>query len=71
MNGERVWLADPPGGPPPPGDFDWIYEGCGETKVCFGVPQNCVNTRNCDLFGGVTHSNNNFDFELLSFRKWN
>jgi hypothetical protein len=54
---------------PPPNDLEWIYEGCGESKVCYGVPANCVTSRTCDLFGAVTHDNGNFDFELLSMRK--
>lgn len=53
----------------PPNDFDWLYEGCGDTKVCFGIPNNCIETRDCNLFGGVIHNEGEFDFELLSLGK--
>lgn len=51
-------------------DFDWLYEGCNESKVCHGLPLGCINTRNCDLFGAVTHDNGIFEFEMLSIGKF-
>ena len=27
--------------------FDDAYEGCGKTKGCFGLPSNCIDSRNC------------------------
>lgn len=51
-------------------DFDWLYEGCNESKVCHGLPFGCIDARNCDLFGAVTHDNGNFEFELLSIGKF-
>jgi hypothetical protein len=67
---DRYWLGDPPSTTlPPPEDIDWIYDGCGDTKVCFGVPDNCVEQRNCLLFGGVTDNFGNFEFELLGTSK--
>lgn len=70
VTSDRYWLVDPPQiTPPPPGDFDWIYDGCNNTKVCYGLPDNCVEQRNCNIFGGVTYNNGEFDFELLSNRE--
>jgi hypothetical protein len=67
---DQYWLGDPPSTTlPPPEDLDWIYDGCGDTKVCFGVPDNCVEQRNCSLFGGVTDNFGNFEFELLGTSK--
>jgi hypothetical protein len=54
---ERLWLSKS------------IYDGCGSSKVCFGIPNGCVNERSCGLFGAVIYENGNFDFELLSMRK--
>lgn len=52
-----------------PGGVDEIYEGCGDIKLCYGIPEGCVNMRNCDLFGAVTHDSGRFEFELLSIRE--
>lgn len=71
---ERYWLGDEPTtspSPPPDDDIEWIYEGCGDTKVCYGIPENCVEQRNCDIFGGVTDNFGNFEFELLGLGKKN
>lgn len=54
-----------------PGDVDEIYEGCGDIKLCYGIPEGCITERNCDIFGAVTHESGNFEFELLSIRKFN
>ncbi|KAL7042708.1 hypothetical protein ACKWTF_001253 [Chironomus riparius] len=43
-----------------------IYDGCGDTKVCFGVPDNCYLGRMCDILGAVSYDNHNFTFELLA-----
>lgn len=50
---------------------DPIYDGCGTTKLCFGIPSNCVSTRNCDLLSTVFNNGGNFEFELLSASKKN
>lgn len=70
VTANRFWLGIPPAGTvPPPGDLDWVYEGCDDTKVCYGVPDNCVDQRNCMHFGGVTENQGNFEFELLGMGK--
>lgn len=32
---------------------DKIYDGCGDTKTCFGSPDNCVQTKSCETFSAV------------------
>lgn len=51
------------------GEVEAVYEGCGEIKLCYGIPEGCVNSRDCNLFGAVTHDSGIFDFELMSIRK--
>jgi hypothetical protein len=46
-----------------------VYQGCGSTKTCFGIPSHCVPNRNCDMLSAVTYENPNFTFELLSTGK--
>lgn len=53
-----------------PADVEGIYEGCGDIKLCYGIPEGCIQTRDCDLFGAVTHDSGNFEFELLSIREF-
>lgn len=45
-----------------------IFDGCGETKVCFGIPNLCFRTGNCDQFVGVTFNKETdvFTFEMRS-----
>ena len=52
-------------------EIDSFYDGCGDTKVCFGVPDNCYSDRSCEMFGAVTYDNHNFTFELLAQGKSN
>lgn len=59
VTGERFWLGDPPS------DYDFIYNGCGSVKLCFGMPEGCVASRNCDLVSTVYDNNGDFEFELL------
>jgi hypothetical protein len=45
-----------------------IFEGCGETKVCFSIPDLCYENPDveCDQFGAVTYEESgNFTFEVL------
>lgn len=50
---------------------DPIYEGCGETKTCFGLPNNCVNNQNCAGMVTVEVRGEKFLFELKSnASKW-
>ncbi|XP_070495050.1 putative ferric-chelate reductase 1 homolog [Chironomus tepperi] len=43
-----------------------VYQGCGITKTCFGIPSFCVPNRNCAMLAAVTYDNPDFTFELLS-----
>ncbi|KAJ6636406.1 putative ferric-chelate reductase 1 like [Pseudolycoriella hygida] len=45
---------------------DSIYEGCGETKTCFGVPDSCVDRQNCQGMVTVQVLGEKFHFELKS-----
>lgn len=68
---EQYWLADPSLTTTAPGDdLEWIYEGCDDVKKCFGIPAGCLDTQNCDLFGGVFYDQGRFEFELLSSRNF-
>ncbi|XP_044263845.1 putative ferric-chelate reductase 1 homolog [Tribolium madens] len=44
--------------------FDPFYEGCGVTKLCFGAPANCLNSKNCKAVVAVTVSGDKFEFEM-------
>lgn len=71
---ERIALrnpAEPTETPPtaPPGD-DSIYAGCDDEKLCFGMPDGCVASRNCQLLVTSRRLNGEFfEFEMLSNRK--
>ncbi|XP_070501842.1 putative ferric-chelate reductase 1 homolog [Chironomus tepperi] len=45
---------------------DMIYNGCGNTKTCFGVPSNCVQTRSCASFTAVKVEGDKYVFEMRS-----
>lgn len=51
---------------PPTIDGENIYNGCNDTKVCFGYPQDCLSSQDCELFGAVRYDSGRFLFELLS-----
>lgn len=44
--------------------FDPFYEGCGVTKLCFGAPVNCINSKNCKAVVAVTVSGDKYEFEM-------
>lgn len=45
-------------------EFD-IYDGCDETKTCFGIGESdCVRNRRCQTVGAVIHNEGNFVFEM-------
>lgn len=46
-----------------------IYDDCGRSKTCFGLPENCLNTKSCSQFGAVIVKNETFTFELQSSSK--
>lgn len=51
-------------------NFPSPYEGCGSTKTCFGYPNNCITSQNCEMFAGVFVENERFVFELFATRKF-
>merc|ERR1719450_458934 len=48
------------------GEGSVIYNGCGQTKTCFGVPQNCISEKKCTLVASWRKSNSKYDWELYS-----
>lgn len=60
--------TEPPPITPPE---DPIYVGCDDTKLCFGIPINCISTQNCNLLATIYYNGGDFEFELLSMRKKN
>lgn len=48
-----------------PAPDDPIYDGCGTTKLCFGIPNLCPSTRNCRMLATVFYNDGEFEFELL------
>ncbi|XP_066596553.1 putative ferric-chelate reductase 1 homolog isoform X3 [Prorops nasuta] len=42
-----------------------IYDGCGTTKTCFGVPEECWQTKNCNALVTVLVRGERFLFEML------
>jgi hypothetical protein len=47
---------------------DVIYDGCGDTKTCFGSPENCVATKTCQTFSAVIVKGDRYIFEMKSQR---
>lgn len=47
-------------------DIANIYDACGSTKYCFGQPDNCVITKNCQYLGAVTVKDSRYIIEMLS-----
>ncbi|KAL1497531.1 hypothetical protein ABEB36_008475 [Hypothenemus hampei] len=45
-------------------EFDPFYQGCSVTKLCFGSPANCVESKNCKAAVAVTVAGDKYDFEL-------
>lgn len=45
---------------------DPIYVGCAETKSCFGIPSNCVDSQSCEAFMSVTPKVNSYVYEMRS-----
>lgn len=45
-------------------EFDPFYADCSVRKLCFGVPQNCVASKNCKAVAAVTVSGDQYEFEL-------
>lgn len=47
---------------------DIIYDGCGDTKTCFGSPDNCVQSKSCTTFSAVIVRGDRYIIELKSAR---
>ncbi|XP_044737740.1 putative ferric-chelate reductase 1 homolog isoform X2 [Chrysoperla carnea] len=45
---------------------DPFYNGCGDSKTCFGAPANCVEQRNCKAAVACTVKGEQYEFELKS-----
>ncbi|CAG4994971.1 unnamed protein product [Parnassius apollo] len=43
---------------------DVIYQGCADTKLCFGVPQNCVSKGDCKAIVAVFVAGDTYTFEI-------
>lgn len=43
---------------------DIIYQGCADTKLCFGVPQNCVQNGNCKAILAIFVAGDSYTFEV-------
>lgn len=41
-----------------------MYEGCGDTKTCFGQPEGCVETKSCRSMVATTVRGERYEFEL-------
>lgn len=44
--------------------LDPIYQGCDDTKLCFGVPQNCIPNGNCKAIVAVFVAGDIYTFEI-------
>ncbi|KAH8261530.1 hypothetical protein KR044_010632, partial [Drosophila immigrans] len=45
---------------------DTFYDGCGQTKNCFGFPDGCVASKSCTSISAITVRGDIFEFELRS-----
>nr|XP_032521906.1 putative ferric-chelate reductase 1 homolog isoform X2 [Danaus plexippus plexippus] len=44
--------------------LDTIYQGCADTKLCFGVPVNCIQSGNCKAVVAVFVAGDTYTFEI-------
>lgn len=51
-------------------DGDPIYDGCGITKTCFGLPSDCVEQQSCEAVVTAVAIDNRYQFELQSDVGW-
>ncbi|XP_041972011.1 putative ferric-chelate reductase 1 homolog [Aricia agestis] len=57
-----VIMESKPKTTPPP--LDTIYQGCADTKLCFGVPENCATTGTCKAIVAVFVAGDEYTFEI-------
>lgn len=43
-----------------------IYDDCSVSKTCFGVPENCVSSKNCEYMGTFYVESGKYFFEVKS-----
>lgn len=44
--------------------LDPIYQGCADTKLCFGSPQNCVQNGDCKAVVAIFVAGDSYTFEI-------
>ncbi|KOB77001.1 hypothetical protein OBRU01_04791 [Operophtera brumata] len=44
--------------------MDVIYQGCADTKLCFGVPANCIEKGDCKAIVAIFVSGSDYTFEI-------
>ncbi|CAH0714862.1 unnamed protein product, partial [Brenthis ino] len=49
---------------PTEASLDLIYQGCADTKLCFGVPQNCVQNGVCKAIVAIFVVGDSYTFEI-------
>ncbi|KAI8423800.1 hypothetical protein MSG28_012811 [Choristoneura fumiferana] len=49
---------------PVPRQLDTIYQGCADTKLCYGVPENCIQTGNCKAIVAIFVAGDKYTFEI-------
>ncbi|XP_055385328.1 putative ferric-chelate reductase 1 homolog isoform X2 [Condylostylus longicornis] len=49
-----------------PKQTDPFYQGCGDTKTCFGVPDGCLKEQNCRALSSINVRGEIYEFELKS-----
>ncbi|XP_047539509.1 putative ferric-chelate reductase 1 homolog isoform X1 [Vanessa atalanta] len=47
-----------------PTSLDVIYQGCEDTKLCFGIPQNCIPNGNCKVIVAIFVAGDTYTFEI-------
>ncbi|KAG6443425.1 putative ferric-chelate reductase 1 homolog [Manduca sexta] len=47
-----------------PEPIDVVYQGCADTKLCFGVPQNCIEKADCKAVVAIFVSGDIYTFEI-------
>ncbi|XP_039764896.1 putative ferric-chelate reductase 1 homolog isoform X1 [Pararge aegeria] len=62
LHGPPVIMENKPTTTPAP--FDLIYQGCADTKLCFGVPQNCIQSGNCKAIVAIFVAGDTYTFEI-------
>ncbi|KAG5667410.1 hypothetical protein PVAND_015391 [Polypedilum vanderplanki] len=51
------------------GDYENLYDGCGDKKVCLGPTDDCVGDKDCVTFGSAHVENGKLVYEMKSFKQ--